>query len=70
MSFARYGNTSFLFTPAPSMGGSPQMFPPDYGFSLWVVYAVWIVVLLMLYPQCRQYAQLKQQRRAWWLSYL
>jgi uncharacterized membrane protein len=69
-SFVRYGNTRFLFTPAPSMGGSAQMFPPDYGFSLWAVYAVWIVVLAMLYPLCRRYAQLKQQRRAWWLSYL
>jgi uncharacterized membrane protein len=70
MNFVRYGNTRFLLTPAPSMGGSPQMFPSDYGFPLWLVYAVWIVVLVMLYPLCRRYAQLKQQRRAWWLSYL
>jgi uncharacterized membrane protein len=70
MNFIRYGNASFLFTPAPSMGGPRQTFPPDYGYGLWVVYAVWIAVIVMLYPLCRWYAQLKQRRRYWWLSYL
>ncbi len=56
--------------PPPSMGGSPKMFPPDYGFSLWVVYAVWIGVAVTLYPVCRWYAKLKVRRRDWWLSYL
>jgi uncharacterized membrane protein len=70
MSFFRYGHTSFLFIPAPSMGGAPQMFPPDYGFSLGVVYAVWLALMVMLYPLCRWYAELKQRRRDWWLSYL
>jgi hypothetical protein len=70
MNLLRYGNTSFLFKPAPSMGGPRQMFPPDFGYDLWVVYAVWIAVIVMLYPLCRWYAQLKQRRRDWWLSYL
>jgi hypothetical protein len=35
-----------------------------------VVYAVWIVVILMLFPVCRWFAQLKQCRRDWWLTYL
>ncbi|HEV2381774.1 MAG TPA: hypothetical protein VG206_18550 [Terriglobia bacterium] len=70
MRFLRYGNTSFLFIPAPSMGGAPQMFPPNYGFSLGVVYAVWLALIVMLYPLCRWYAQLKQRRRDCWLSYL
>ena len=70
MNFIRYGNTNFLFMPPPSMGGSPKMFPPDFGYSLWVVYAVWIGVVVTLYPVCRWYAQLKARRRDWWLSYL
>jgi len=70
MNFLRYGNAPFLFTPPPSMGSSPKMFPPDFGFSLWVVYAVWIGVVATLYPVCRWYVQLKARRRDWWLSYL
>jgi len=45
-------------------------FPDGYGYDLWVVYAVWIVVILLLYPLCRWFAELKQRRRDWWLSYL
>jgi uncharacterized membrane protein len=66
----RYGWTTFLLLPPPSMGGPRQIFPAAYGFDLWVVYAVWIAVIVMLYPVCRWFAQLKQSRRDWWLSYL
>jgi hypothetical protein len=66
----RYGWASFLLTPAPSMGGMRKSFPPNYGYDLWVVYAVWLAVIVMLYPLCRWFAQLKQHRRDWWLSYL
>jgi uncharacterized membrane protein len=44
--------------------------PDGYGFGLPVVYAVWIGVVVVLYPLCRRYAELKARRRAWWLSYL
>ena len=70
MNLFRFGNAPFLFTPPPSMGGSPKMFPSNFGFGLWVVYAVWIAVIVMLYPLCRWYAQVKARRRDWWLSYL
>ena len=70
MNLFRYGNAPFLLTPPPSMGGSPKMFPPNFGFGLWVAYAVWIGVVAALYPVCRWYAQLKARRRDWWLSYL
>ena len=42
-----------------------------YGFSLWVVYVVWISVVLILYPLCKWYDTYKaaQQRNKWWLSY-
>ena len=66
----RYGWAGFLLLPAPSMGSPAQLFPPNYGYSLPVVYAVYIVVVVMLYPVCRWYADLKQRRHDWWLSYL
>jgi uncharacterized membrane protein len=66
----RYGRTSFLLIPPPSMSSMRQEFPAGYGYGLWVVYAVWIGVITMLYLVCRWFAQLKQRRRDWWLSYL
>lgn len=68
--FFRYGWHGFLLLPAPSMGGPAQSFPADYGISLLAVYGMWIAVVVMLYPVCRWYAQLKQRRHDWWLSYL
>lgn len=42
-----------------------------YGFSLWVVYIVWIGVVVILYPLCKWYDAYKvAQRNKWWLSYL
>jgi hypothetical protein len=35
----------------------------DYGYSLPVVYLVWIAVVLMLYPLCAWFAGLKTQPR-------
>ncbi len=70
MNFARYGRVPFLFMAPPSMGGDTKLFPPNFGYPLWAVYVVWIVVLLLLYPVCRWFARLKQRRHAWWLSYL
>jgi uncharacterized membrane protein len=70
LAFIRYGAHGFLLMPAPSMGGPAQIFPSDYGFSLWVVYPVWLGVVAALYPLCRWFADLKQRRRSWWLSYL
>ena len=42
-----------------------------YGFSLWVVYMVWIGVVIILYPLCKWFDGYKAtQRNKWWLSYL
>jgi hypothetical protein len=42
-----------------------------YGFSLWVVYAIWILLILGLYPVCKWYWNYKSNNRdKWWLSYL
>lgn len=42
----------------------------DWGFGLPVVYAVWALVVVLLYPACRWFAAVKARRRDWWLSYL
>jgi uncharacterized membrane protein len=42
-----------------------------YGFSLGVVYLVWIFVVLALFPLCLWYDRYKMNHREkWWLSYL
>jgi uncharacterized membrane protein len=70
MNLVRYGPQPFLLLAPPSMGTSAKLFPANYGYPLWVVYAVWVVVLLLLYPMCRWFARLKQRRHTRWLSYL
>jgi|SRR5579863_5920618 len=44
--------------------------PDDYGHSLSFVYAMWLMTVVMLYYPCRWFADLKQRRKDWWLSYL
>jgi len=70
MNLVRYGAKSFLLIAPPSMGSPSELFPSDYGYPLWTVYAVWVVVLLLLYPVCLWFARLKQRRHDWWLTYL
>ncbi|HET9057569.1 MAG TPA: heparan-alpha-glucosaminide N-acetyltransferase domain-containing protein [Chitinophagaceae bacterium] len=51
--------------------GLPFFFKPNgLGFSLWGVYAVWLVVVILLYPVCKKYNQYKSTHNKWWLSYL
>ena len=59
-----------LGRPAPwLLGGAAWNAPQGYGYSLGVVYLMWIVVLVLLYPPCRWFAALKRRRRDAWLSY-
>jgi uncharacterized membrane protein len=42
-----------------------------YGFSLWVVYMVWITAILICYPLCKKFDVYKQNHKdKRWLSYL
>jgi uncharacterized membrane protein len=68
----RYGSSTarFIFNPLPSMGGPRELFPANFGYSLWVVYGVWLLVVVLLYPVCLWFANVKSTRRDWWLSYL
>ena len=61
---------TFMRQPVPSMGGNANSFPPNFGWDLWVAYAVWVAIVVALYPACRWFASLKERKRAWWLSYL
>jgi uncharacterized membrane protein len=72
LAMLRYGRPalSYLFVPVPSMGGPRQLFPPDFGYDLWVVYVVWFSIVIAMYPLCRWYAKVKARRREWWWSYL
>lgn len=70
LGFLRYGWTNFLLIPPPSMGSMRDKFPAGFGYDLWVVYAVWFAVIVIMYPLCRWFGGLKQRRRDWWLGYL
>jgi uncharacterized membrane protein len=48
----------------------PSPNPGNLGFSLWVVYVFWFLGLLLLYPLCRWFAEVKRRRRDWRLSYM
>jgi len=43
-----------------------------YGFDLLTVYAVWLTVILLLYPLCKRFDRYKRKHQStkWWLSYL
>jgi hypothetical protein len=43
----------------------------DYGYSLFIVYLVWMGLVLFLYPFSKRYMEYKAGNRdKWWLSYL
>ena len=43
---------------------------PEVGLSLAGIYIVWLIVIVLLYPVCRWFAELKQRGTGWWWSYL
>jgi hypothetical protein len=44
--------------------------PEDFGYSLPIVYLIWIPLIIGMYPLCRWYNLYKTTHRQWWLSYL
>ena len=43
----------------------------NYGYSLGIVYVVWILIVAVLYPFCKKYMRYKLSHpEKWWLSYL
>ena len=46
----------------------PSLRPPNgYGVGLGGIYAIWLVVLALLYPACARFARLKQEHPKAWL---
>jgi len=68
ISYARHGGPAGLFY--GPVDDFASKYPADYGFGLVGIYSVWLLVILLLYPLCRWWAELKQRRRDVWLSYL
>jgi uncharacterized membrane protein len=68
--YARYGQAGWMFKNITVPSNSVLPYPQGYGYRLWVVYAIWVGVVILLYPACRWFANVKSSRREAWLSYL
>jgi len=65
----RYGAIHWMFQ-SPDLGHFPITEPPGWPLSLPLVYAIWIGVVVALYPLCRWYAGVRVRRAHPLLSYL
>jgi uncharacterized membrane protein len=68
-SYVRFGTVREMFQ-SPDLGHFPFSAPPGWNLGLPMVYLVWMVVVLALFPMCYWYAGFKRRRNDWWLSYL
>ena len=66
----RFGRADWLYGHQPGPNEPALVSPPDRGFDLPVVFLVWITVVVLLYPACRWFAEVKRRRQEAWLSYL
>ena len=57
----------WLFANHPMGNPAP---PQGYVWSLPLLYLIWAIAILLLYPACRWFAALKARRSDWWLQYL
>lgn len=64
--FFASGYTLSDLDPSSIFGG----FPKGFGVSLWAVYALWALVVVILYFPCRWYNTYKSRNGHWWLSYV
>jgi len=67
--YVRYGSAHWMFE-SPNLANYPFTAPPDWGYSLPVIFLAWALVVVAMYPLCRWFAALKQRRSDAWLSYL
>jgi uncharacterized membrane protein len=70
LSYLKYGRADWLFLGPAGIPRFGAAYPRDYGYGLLAVYLIWIAVVVLLYPLCRWFARVKQERRDGWLSYL
>lgn len=66
LAFAQGLDPLLLIGPLP--GG--DAYPADYGVGLPLLYVLTFGIILMMWPACRWFADLKKRRKDWWLSYL
>jgi uncharacterized membrane protein len=43
---------------------------PGEGYSIGIVYLIWALIVLALYPLCKWFSDLKRKSGRWWMSYL
>lgn len=67
--YVRYGSARWMFE-SSDLANYPFTAPPDWGYSLPVIFVVWALIVVAMYPLCRWFATLKQRRSDVWLSYL
>src|SRR4051812_9601803 len=65
----RFGGVHWMFE-SPTLDRFPITQPPEWPAPLPVVWGIWVLVVILLYPLCRWFAALKQRRRDAWLSYI
>ena len=66
LAFHRYGNADWMYGNV----GPDVRSPSDYGYSLGTVYIIWACLVLVLWPPCYWFSDVKRRRSDWWLSYL
>jgi uncharacterized membrane protein len=69
VSLLRYGEVHEVFE-SPDLRHFPFSAPPGWDSGLPAIYALWVVVVIAMFPLCRWYAGFKRRRSDWWLSYL
>jgi uncharacterized membrane protein len=57
-----YGDASWLFHDLMAPKGSGPSVPSGYGYGLPVVYAVWLLAVVLLYPVCQWFGKVKARR--------
>ncbi|BAZ10865.1 hypothetical protein NIES4071_26890 [Calothrix sp. NIES-4071] len=65
LALPKYGFKSFFL---PFIVSS-QM-PADYGYDLPIIYSIWIITVILLYPMCNWLADYKKKHTYWWLNYI
>jgi len=67
IAYIQFGNFGPQFQDIAFFG--PGAFAPNEGCNLPMIYFVWLSVVLLLYPVCRRFAELKRQKRAGWICF-
>jgi len=64
-----YGSAHWLFE-SPTLAQYPFTAPPGWGVALPVSYAVWVAVVIAMFPVCRWFAGVKRRGGSAWLRYV